>query len=373
MSFASKNMHYVFNVSYFEGLDLIKTNNNDEKIKMEISDRNEQIRRFPFSVSAPFKELREGGVQGFRSFRLYTTYPGLLIGTGNPHDTKLESAVKCGFSFDYVTGLPYIPGSSLKGLLRSYFKEPVFIKTLLNHKELSDGDIRKLESDCFEKGDVFLGAYPVRTIGGTLLEMEYITPHPDVYKDPVPISIMKVKPNIGFEFCFILQDSEEPAVSASEKEALYKSVLKEMGVGAKTDVGFGRMAESLAKPNKMDFDNESLRLVPDPSKAVRKQEEKKPTVTLRLEAGKCPKCGAPVKETKGRIECTKKCGMTFSPYVNQYTLTTEEYMQLLSGAAVHVDDFIDDSGKKGPVDIKIDGTKSLFKQVIPNWEITPSK
>ncbi|MBK8110496.1 MAG: hypothetical protein IPK46_09285 [Saprospiraceae bacterium] len=58
---------------------------------------------------------------------LQTTYPGLLIGSGYTHefdfpeeDDKKE-AFKIGFFFDHITGLPCIPGHSVKGVLRSAF------------------------------------------------------------------------------------------------------------------------------------------------------------------------------------------------------------------------------------------------------------
>ena len=50
-----------------------------------------------------------------KTFILATQYPGLLIGTGNPHGAGdlggSDEDVNIGFSFDYVSGQPYIPGS----------------------------------------------------------------------------------------------------------------------------------------------------------------------------------------------------------------------------------------------------------------------
>lgn len=55
-------------------------------------------------------------------FELYTTYPGLTTGTGLPHGIKGEDDdFKIGSYFDYTTGLPTLPGSSVKGVLRSMF------------------------------------------------------------------------------------------------------------------------------------------------------------------------------------------------------------------------------------------------------------
>lgn len=64
---------------------------------------------------------------------LTTSYPGLITGIGVNHQTTLKwmgqsegkfvqiSEFKLGITFDHTTGLPIIPGSSIKGVLRSFF------------------------------------------------------------------------------------------------------------------------------------------------------------------------------------------------------------------------------------------------------------
>lgn len=57
-------------------------------------------------------------------FKLYTTYPGLTTGAGMPHGIKEENDdFKIGFYFDHTAGLPLLPGSSVKGVLRSVFPD----------------------------------------------------------------------------------------------------------------------------------------------------------------------------------------------------------------------------------------------------------
>ena len=50
-----------------------------------------------------------------------TTYPGLAVGLGYIHESDEIEDYKMGMSFDHTTGVPYIPGSSVKGTLRSVF------------------------------------------------------------------------------------------------------------------------------------------------------------------------------------------------------------------------------------------------------------
>lgn len=54
---------------------------------------------------------------------LYTTYPGLISGTGYTHETGKEGETKIGFYFDHATGMPCLPGHSVKGALRSKFPQ----------------------------------------------------------------------------------------------------------------------------------------------------------------------------------------------------------------------------------------------------------
>ena len=199
-------------------------------------------------------------VLGGEAFRLATTYPGLLLGTGLHHGTGgLKHDLKMGFQFDYTTGLPYIPGSSLKGVLRSMFPETVtdtrrckYICSKLG-KKLSAEDVVALGKDIFEQGrDIFFDALIVESKApdGHILGEDYITPHRDALKNPIPLQIIKVLPCVVFAFSFRLLDSKIAGVSvtAAEKRRLFRDILLEVGVGAKTNTGYGQFVE-VAKSN----------------------------------------------------------------------------------------------------------------------------
>lgn len=265
MEMKSKNMNYIFNVEYFEGLDFKNISNNDNESLL--ARKNEEIFGFKF----PRREsvLGEGEKKGdYRGFSLYTLYPGLLIGIGNPHDVAVAGALKCGFTFDYVTGLPYITGSTLKGMLRAYFPiikdaeegtedhgKAELIKGLFEPKK-ENLKVLKLKENMFENQDIFIGGFPVLSEEQALLEMEFITPHKEKFKNPNPISLVKVKPGVRFEFLFVFKDYKDPdtgeiIVTADEKLKLCKELLLLMGIGAKTNVGFGRFAKDEPKKNKL--------------------------------------------------------------------------------------------------------------------------
>ncbi len=224
-------------------------------------------------------------VKNGHSFTLKTTYPGLLIGSGYNHEiSDCESQLKLGFFFDHTTGLPLIPGSSIKGLIRSVFpskydtdKKPVlknessekedYIRCILN----KDIDATQLELAIFcgvkninanneedryfpmSHRDIFCDAYISNGgKGRQIFGDDYITPHKnnhnrklDEFANPNPIRFLKILANVTFKFQFILKDSviDGITISASEKLHLFKTILLDMGIGAKTNVGYGQFTE----------------------------------------------------------------------------------------------------------------------------------
>lgn len=202
--------------------------------------------------------------------------PGLLIGSGLAHGLPgSEEDVKTGLQFDYTSGLPVIPGSSVKGVIRSAFptikedKEQSneadaeklnYIKSLIadipefSSFRFEDKDILELGNQMFNHGDVFADALlvgygtrmkqhgPVKQV----LTEDYITPHTGgPLAQPIPIKIVKVAPGVTFAFCFKFNETKIGAkvVSASMKKALCAAILQDLGVGAKTNVGYGVLKE----------------------------------------------------------------------------------------------------------------------------------
>lgn len=194
--------------------------------------------------------------------------PGLLIGSGLAHGLPgSEEDVKTGLQFDYTSGLPVIPGSSVKGAIRSAFPTIVadaeklnYIKSLIadipefSSLVLEDNDILELGNQMFNHGDIFADAllvgYGTRTKQqvpvNQILAEDYITPHTGgPLAQPIPIKIVKVAPGVTFAFCFKFNETKIGAkvVSASMKKALCAAILQDLGVGAKTNVGYGVLKE----------------------------------------------------------------------------------------------------------------------------------
>ena len=223
---------------------------------------------------------------------LKTTYPGMLSGSGYPHEMGFKGELKLGFSFDYTTGLPYLPGSSLKGLLRSPFRSKegkkyveVLLKDLLGslpspkHTSESLDLLGQLEKEIFEghrlvrgkdgntqnepfpisQRDIFHDSFVQssshqshqKEFKGGFLGPDFITPHINrdnedlsPFTDPIPLAFLKVLPGVIFGFDFRLHDSQVlPSLTAEKKYQLFKQILLDFGIGAKTNVGYGQLED----------------------------------------------------------------------------------------------------------------------------------
>ena len=219
------NLNLVFNKLYYVKLG-------DDGFEKSVKDWNAVIENTRFEKS-DYKNPRFPCT----SFELQVNYPGLLIGTGNPHGTgTVDDEVNAGFSFDYVTGQPYIPASSVKGMLRSCFRlYPDIVKTFADCDEVSE-----LEKEIFVSSkDVFFDA--VIKSGDRdkkILGFDFITPHKSATEEPVPIRILKLLPGVNLEFRFALTNG---ILNADKKKKLFEALLSTFGIGAKTNVGYGVM------------------------------------------------------------------------------------------------------------------------------------
>jgi CRISPR-associated protein Cmr6 len=272
------NVGLLFNKRYYENegnstlnYDDLKANTDFFKLKHQVFDEYE-LNNFSF--------------QNFDNepINLKTTYPGLVVGLGYGHGIKAEGEFKLGFSFDYASGLPVIVGSTVKGLLRSIFPNRKLHKnTVSNIKDSKEKYIKaellklglevpndnilfvdKLEQAIF---DGYIGESPNSTNGYLPIyqrDMFYdaiilsgnankkvfgddsITPHGEnPLKNPTPLLFLKILPNVTFQFNFDLKDVtiDEICITAEIKKQLFKQILLDFGIGAKTNVGYGQFSE----------------------------------------------------------------------------------------------------------------------------------
>lgn len=249
-------------------------------------------------------------------FNFKTIYPGLTMGTGYTHETGEMGEFKLGFFFDHATGYPCIPGSTVKGCLRSIFPQTerdkvtnkpekydylssvirdirdVNVKLISdNHlgkefdkkddkerkrfidlleKELFNGEkpaknedgsykIEKKDGkekyvyqtlcvydrDIFYDGYIISSAHPAINHSGyhntkPFIADDYITPHlnrtrPELspFTNPIPLMFLKILPEVHIQFQF---DLKEGILPKKVKEELFRQILLDFGIGAKTNV-----------------------------------------------------------------------------------------------------------------------------------------
>ena len=183
------------------------------------------------------------------AFELKVVYPGLVTGIGINHEATIEGEFKLGMHFDWTYGMPVIYGSSVKGVLKSYFKE--FYKPKDGQPSVSDAidDIFNGGKKSIYKRDIFFDAVITRPDSqGRILCSDSITPHGDnPLKNPIPITFLKIAPGCKIEFRFklvpteIVKDGKTWSLSAKDKRDLFEMILTTVGIGAKTNVGYGQL------------------------------------------------------------------------------------------------------------------------------------
>lgn len=218
----------------------------------------------------PYKglfEIDQSVCKSDHRFILYTTYPGLVIGTGYDHGTSIVGDAAIGFYFDHISGLLVIPGSSIKGIIRSAFENNVDKVDEINLNTIRDL-MNEITNQAHHINEIILKEFILETFGSeekdgcdvffdailkldafdqdqTILAEDFITPHyENFYKNPTPLQFLKVKSGIPFEFRFKVKDSvKQPVFTEVVKIELFKKILLLLGVGAKTNVGYGRLDE----------------------------------------------------------------------------------------------------------------------------------
>ena len=235
------NLGWLFYKDYFnsiednEYIEMLKETrdkniieNIEEKIKEKVE--NILVKKLYSNYRLPFP---------YQKFTLTTIYPGLIVGSGYIHELKdIESQIILGFDFDYTTGEPIIRGSSIKGVLKHAFEHKDYIEELLGR---NIKNFEEFKDSIFENGDVFLDAVVIKC-ENNLLEDDYITPHREITKNPIPLRLIKIAPDVTFEFRFLLNDFED--MKKEEKLELFKKIILDLGLGAKTNVGFGKFKET---------------------------------------------------------------------------------------------------------------------------------
>jgi len=257
VKFKEINFFYLFNLPFIveENNELkIRINEDIDKFKW---DRNflDSVEKRKKQMITKLKEYR----YSVEEFSLVVSWR-LIIGLGATHPQ--ETAM----TLHHIYGIPYIPGSAVKGVTRHW--------AVLKFAEKDKKDDEKFESsikrvaDALEKGNglnievdgisfkdlievfgtqnqrgkvIFFDAYPVGNID---LKIDIMNPHyskyysgelpPADWQDPVPIKFLTVE---STKFQFYLASREKSLLD--KVKGLLVEALKDRGIGAKTSLGYG--------------------------------------------------------------------------------------------------------------------------------------
>ena len=274
-AFGADNLGLLYTRRYYESLT--------EDVLMNKAAQTNFYKKKNHQIIAKSKSFdSQDPIPNAQTFSLQTQYPGLITGIGIQHATGHKEEAKLGLSFDHTTGIPYLPGASVKGVLRSVFpmrgnaaydERRQYVFDLIKKYRmitLSLEEIDTLEllifgsnnkdADSHDRGDVvFFDAFPIKA-NDKLLDLDFITPHTSgQFSNPVPIQFMRVQPGVTFRFSFMVRGSrlwiflgkhllEQPSdgnvglqVNALLKR-LFVDILTTVGVGAKTNVGYGQLS-----------------------------------------------------------------------------------------------------------------------------------
>ncbi len=154
----------------------------------------------------------------------------LVVGLGR------ESAFETGLTLHRVCGLPYIPGSALKGMTQAWAEAAPQPRDQLDRVfgvQASSGDV------------VFFDAFPTEP---PRFKLDILNPHypgyyrtgdrqpPADWQNPVPVYFITVAP--GTRFLFGVGE-RRPASVRSMASTWLQTGLRSLGVGGKTTSGYG--------------------------------------------------------------------------------------------------------------------------------------
>jgi CRISPR-associated protein Cmr6 len=168
-------------------------------------------------------------------FKIYELTERFLTGIG------LDHPVEVGFLWDHTLGVPYIAGSSIKGIVKDWAK---------NWCQEAKEDIKRIFGSDDNKENqvgsvIFFDALPYGMIN---LATDIITPHyspyysqeecPGDWTNPTPIPFLTVDKNQKFIF-FIAPRTQKCVKDYLKAIEWLEAALTTLGAGAKTATGYG--------------------------------------------------------------------------------------------------------------------------------------
>ena len=190
--------------------------------------------------------------------QIFTTESRFVTGLGRSHP------VENGFAWHPTMGTPFLPGSSVKGMIRAWAEAEQVPPSAYEGLLGSAGSVGRV---------IFLDAIPTEPVS---LEADVMTPHfggwdesnpPGDWRSPKPIPFLVAAVGTPFLFCLVPTPTTKDDELAVASRWLHDA-LAWAGAGAKTAVGYGRMTRDEEREG--DLRNE----LKEREVGVRRQREK---------------------------------------------------------------------------------------------------
>lgn len=200
------------------------------------------------------KSLKDLGLTTF-SIEAETLSP-FVTGLGSGHPTET------GITLDRNLGIPYIPSSSIKGVMSIAYA----VNISGENNKVPESLLEEYFGSNEKRGQlIFLDAYPKDKIE---LKVDIINPHyPKYYnndknrllpvetEEPVPVTFLVVPKGIRFIFRCVYLPLEKNLNVQPEKideiNKIFKTAFSEIGFGAKTSLGYGKFREIKNAPGEV--------------------------------------------------------------------------------------------------------------------------
>ncbi len=233
-------------------------NDNDEaKIKEQNISEEFFYRDWSFynkQIKNYYKDIEKLNLKFSELIELKTNYR-LVIGSE-------QSIYETSIRLHHIYGIPYIPASAIKGVVRSYYILEKFANKLEEYKDrynkfeeevLFKKEDGKYKEKCFvdifgsqeqEGKIIFFDAFPTTK---PKIKIDIMNPHyghyyndgkaPTDTKNPIPINFLTIE-NTTFKFFIASKESLDKNFIT-----LFKEALQDHGIGGKTAVGYGIFVE----------------------------------------------------------------------------------------------------------------------------------
>ena len=172
-----------------------------------------------------------------------------------------ESIYETSIRLHHIYGIPYIPASAIKGVVRSYYILENFADKLKEYKDkynkfeeeilFEDENFKKVFGSQEKEGKIiFFDAFP---ISEPIIKVDIMNPHykhyyndgeaPTDTKNPIPINFLTIE-DTTFKFFIASKESLESfKIKDKSIEKWFKEALQNNGIGGKSAVGYGYLEE----------------------------------------------------------------------------------------------------------------------------------